>query len=400
MLSDDILEKIIYSIKSINLNLSTIQEIKNKIKKENNSIENKDGFNILVVWLKDEIEKIREIHYQINLKKDEKAMYLAIIINKLSIFVNNFSINDPNFDKKIEDLQNSNKQLLNKLSPDIYNNYFDNLNKIEKSFEKLLHNGFLSERIDYNKIFNYNEILKQYSDLLKQYNNVENDLNNSDRVDLKNLLISNYNNIEELYKRILLNILDNDSVFFIDINLFNKIKSLINDGNYDYLLSKNLLSFEITNKNIRVDLDNELKILIDDMSFIINTYRSRKMDKNNLVIDHSIDNDKKNKNNNNNLNDIDLPAFVNEVYDRKRKEGLKKYQLDADKLEHKLTSDGNLTVGKLKTLKKIRNMIKKVGAGRKKAVSKFKINKLPLNFKLQKDFSYKNIQKGKIPNKK
>ena len=92
MLSDDILEKIIYSIKSINLNLSTIQEIKNKIKKQNNSIENKDGFNILVVWLKDEIEKIREIHYQINLKKDEKAMYLAIIINKLSIFVNNFSI--------------------------------------------------------------------------------------------------------------------------------------------------------------------------------------------------------------------------------------------------------------------------------------------------------------------
>ena len=398
MLSDDILEKIIYSIKSINLNLSTIQEIKNKIKKQNNSIENKDGFNILVVWLKDEIEKIREIHYQINLKKDEKAMYLAIIINKLSIFVNNFSINDPNFDNKIEELQNSNNQLLNKLSPDIYNNYFDNLNKIEKSFEKLLHNGFLSERIDYNKIFNYNEILKQYSDLLKQYNNVENDLNNSDRVDLKNLLISNYNNIEELYKRILLNILDNDSVFFIDINLFNKIKSLINDGNYDYLLSKNLLSFEITNKNIRVDLDNELKILIDDMSFIINTYRSRKMDKNNLVIDHSIDNDKKNKNNN--LNDIDLPAFINEVYDRKRKEGLKKYQLDADKLEHKLTSDGNLTVGKLKTLKKIRNMIKKVGAGRKKAVSKFKINKLPLNFKLQKDFSYKNIQKGKIPNKK
>lgn len=391
MLSEDVLEKIVNMIKSININLSIIEEISKKIL--NNQVVDKDysTFNLPVEWLKEENKKMADIYNQEKLKNNDEYKYLGLIINKIDFFVNNFRIDDLELDKKILGIQNTNNELLKKLKPTTYDFYIENLRKISSMLENLIRNGFLDdEKIDVQKLKQYNKTLKEYHKLLEQIGVVIAELSTTDGVALKNLLEVNYQKVNDIFKNILLNILDNDSICLVDMDKYSKIENLINNEDYDYILDRNIMDFEITNGDIRNYLSSSIKNVANRLYEIFDIYKSKKIDKTKVQIDYALDDGTKTPN-----YDIDLIPFINYEYGKKREEALKKIENKAYDLEQKHSKEGNLTVGVLRKLKQIKEKIEQEKSKKNLIVSKFQLLGKVKKGKLQRNNVFQNIKINK-----
>lgn len=391
MLNDDILERIVNMIKSININLGLIQEI-------NHYDLNKNAqSNFITQWLKEELKKMADIYNGENLKNNSDYKYLGFVINKIDSFVQNFKIDDPELDKKIREIKNTNSELLRKLKPSIYDYYFENLRKISNILENLVNRGFLDEDvIDIENLNKYNKALSEYEKLLEQIDMISSEINEYDKFNLNESLEKNLEKINNNFKSILFNILENDSASLTDRDRYLKLKQIIEKENYDYILNRNVINFEIISGDVRNELNDELKSLVVELREIYDLYKSKKIDRSHLEIDITLNDKPASKRDYN----IEIPNFINEAYDKKKKQKLENFQNRADELEVKYSKDGKLTIGMLKILKKLRSNIKKEQSSKTSLISNFSFIKNVGTGKVQRKNPHLYIKNSNSNNKK
>lgn len=391
MLNEEVLEKIVNMIKSININLGLIQEINNY------DLNQSVTPSFLTQWLKEELKKMADIYNEENLKNNNDYKYLGFVINKIDSFVQNFKIDDPELDKKIKEIKNTNSELLRKLKPSIYDYYFENLSKIVNILENLVNRGFLDEEvIDIENLNKYNKALSEYEKLLEETDMISSEINEFDKFNLNELLEKNLEKINNNFKSILFNILENDSLSLTDQDRYFKLKQIIEKEGYDYILNRNIINFEIISGDIRNELNDELKSLVAELREIYDLYKSKKLDRSHLEIDITLNDKPASKRDYN----IEIPNFINEAYDKKKKQKLENFQNRADNLESEYIKEGKLTIGMLKVLKKLRSKITKEQGSKTNLISNFRFRKELTTSKIQRKNPHLYIKNSNSNNKK
>lgn len=380
----DNLENIGTILKKLEYNIGILTEALKK--EEMVSLINNDIFKSI-------INSIKELEKYDNKNLKGLFAYYRLTIHHLNLtFSNKEYINQEDI-AKVNACLIDIKKLLNIVNVNLpYDKFISDLKNILRNLKSVnIDSGLTYNFISKDILRNYENIIIKYRNLISEISEIKPYMNINDFEAFKLDLNINYSALMANLNEIYIEIINSNSN--IADPLMNKLKSDVNNGNYDSILKTSMVNKVIDNHQRRHQLSNNLDILIESLNVIINRYEFSKVDKRKTNIDVEYLDDDKNED-----YGIDIPQFIEDNYNKHKKNQNNSYRyLEYDKkisafiarfeiLKRKLERKKSLTKEEVKIYNKLESeleLLKKNDTNRFISSIKFNYYYKALNKKIK-----------------
>ena len=391
-------------------NLSNIEKILNDLQtcieiliealkdRESVSLTNNDTFRSIQLCIK-ELEK-----YDNKSLREIFGYYRATLAHLNKTFSDKENISNEMIDSVTGCLKDI-KILKSKIGINLpFYKFFEDLKRVSRDLNGINSSLFLKDSdTTKNCLEIYEIIIGKYERIIAGLNELRSDMKISDFDNMKLDLDVNYNtlkaNLNEMYREILASNID------IADPLLNKLRMLVSHEKYESVLKTSMVNKAINNGLRRKEIINNFEMLLDSLNKIIDRYKDCKVDKSKIKIDIEIP-DKPNIEASKN-NDVDIPHFIEENYDRHRESASShisniqniSYDSKVERfiarfavLKRKLQKRGALTKEEVKLYNKLESELDNLINGKGSFVSKIRFNyyfnKLNKKLKLFRNSGY------------
>ena len=369
--------------------------------KESVSLTNNDTFKSIISIIK-ELKKYD--------KDDSKELFIGyyktIIIQLEKAFYNKDFVNQD--DKKNISICLKNINFL-MTEMDKYINqpfyiFFEGLKRIAREFENLYWNyiGFLYDgQIDNQFLIEYENIINKLLNIIENSDIIKKDMYDDDFEKFKLELNNNYKKFRTSLNNIYSGIMRSNSEEVARPLLGQPTKAL-KEENYSAIRNNSVIHKEITDKDYRKSIIENLVNLIKSLESIIERYKSYRINKGNNSKVDSLDNT--------DSDEIDIPHFIEDNYEKYRNSSSEEKDVTYDKkvtafitrfaiLKRKLERKKSLTKEEVKLYNKLESELEALKSGKSNGfISGIKFNRyyklLNKMLRLSKEHKYTEITSG------